>query len=289
MADKSKLCFVVGPVGSQGSDTRNHADLLLEFIIKPVLRDFPDYLVKRQDEDSKPGMIDSQIITALRDADLVIADLSHLNPNAFYEIGIRHMIAKPIIHMQLEEQRIPFDLSLYKTVPFSFVNPSAYSVAQAMLKAQISEATADGYTPDNPVTRALGQQHLKQTTSPDLKVISDTLQSLGSRLAMLEDGQGGNALAGIVKYSYTVRVQTDTTNGDQSGLIASHIVRLVPKAMITKGGENELLEVRFSSTPRRSLEILRAIELIPGVVDTSGLTVGTRIIGDRLGGILGVD
>jgi hypothetical protein len=40
MPDK-KFCFVVGPVGDDGSDTRNRADLLLEFIIKPVMEHFP--------------------------------------------------------------------------------------------------------------------------------------------------------------------------------------------------------------------------------------------------------
>jgi hypothetical protein len=112
--ETQKLCFVVGPIGETVSETRNHADLLLELIIKPAMAQFPEFHVKRQDEDSKPGMIDSQIIIALRDADLVIADLSHLNPNAFYEIGIRHMVAKPIIHMQLGSNEFPSTLASTK-------------------------------------------------------------------------------------------------------------------------------------------------------------------------------
>ena len=49
--------------------------------------------VKRADEDPRPGLIDAQMIKDLLVADLVIADLSGVNPNAFYEIGIRHMWA----------------------------------------------------------------------------------------------------------------------------------------------------------------------------------------------------
>jgi len=105
---------------------------LLEYIIKPVMSQFPEYVVRRQDKDSKPGMIDSQIIIALRDADLVIADLSFVNPNAFYEIGIGHMATEPIIHMQLESQRIPFDLSLYKNSPVLFFESRAHRYADAM-------------------------------------------------------------------------------------------------------------------------------------------------------------
>jgi hypothetical protein len=269
MAGKSKLCFVVGPIGAPGSDTRNHADLLLEFIIKPVLMDFPDYLVKRQDEDSKPGMIDSQVITALRDAELVIADLSHLNPNAFYEIGIRHMVAKPVIHMQLEDQRIPFDLSLYKTVPFSFSNPAAYRSAQDMLKAQISEAVANGYVPDNPVTRALGQQHLKQTASPELKVISDTLESLGSRIAMLEnDGVGIPPMHGSIAEHYlmSVRYEEGTSLG-QAARIETSIRKLLPMALITR---NRSVNKIFVGLRSRPTDIIKdQIRKFPRVVSVS--------------------
>jgi len=78
------------------------------------MADFPEFETIRADQISSPGMIDAQIIRHLIDADLVIADLSGLNPNAFYEIGIRHMVAKPIIHMQLDGEVIPFDVMLYR-------------------------------------------------------------------------------------------------------------------------------------------------------------------------------
>lgn len=54
------------------------------------------------------------------------------------------------------------------------------------MKAQVTQAIAEGHEPDNPVTRALGQQHLEQTASPELKVIADTLESLKGRIGMLE-------------------------------------------------------------------------------------------------------
>jgi hypothetical protein len=105
--EKEKLCFVVGPIGDPETVPRNHSDFVLEFIIKPVMAKVPGYVVKRADEFGRPGMIDSQVFTALRDAELVIADLSLANPNAFYEIGIRHMVGKPIVHMQLDTEEIP--------------------------------------------------------------------------------------------------------------------------------------------------------------------------------------
>jgi len=49
-------------------------------------------------------------LRAWLDADLVIADMSLLNANAFYEIGLRHMERKPIIHMFRSGEVIPFDV-----------------------------------------------------------------------------------------------------------------------------------------------------------------------------------
>ena len=102
-----KLCFVIGPIGDDGTETRIHADWLLEGIIEPVMTEFPDFVVKRADHDPRPGLIDAQIINDLLSAELVIADLSFSNPNAFYEIGIRHMAQKPIIHVQLSTEKPP--------------------------------------------------------------------------------------------------------------------------------------------------------------------------------------
>ena len=89
---KLKRCFVIGPIGDEGLEVRNKADWLLLEIIKPVLEaDTFGYVVKRSDEISEPGMITDQVISSVLDDDLVIADLTGHNPNAFYELAIRHM------------------------------------------------------------------------------------------------------------------------------------------------------------------------------------------------------
>jgi hypothetical protein len=40
---KSKLCFVIGPIGDENSDVRIHADWLLEQIVEPVMANFPEF------------------------------------------------------------------------------------------------------------------------------------------------------------------------------------------------------------------------------------------------------
>ena len=67
----------------------------------------------------------------------MIADLSFFNPNVYYEIGIRHMAQKPIIHMQLASENPPFDLSLYRSIKFSRTKYRDLAAAQEELKRTV--------------------------------------------------------------------------------------------------------------------------------------------------------
>jgi hypothetical protein len=187
---QQKICFVVGPLGDPDSDTRVHADWVLEEIIEPVLSKFSGFTVVRADQIAPPGMIDAQVIQHLLDSALVIADLSKENPNAFYEIGIRHMAQKPIIHMQLIEEKIPFDVSLYRTLKFSRTKPSDLRKAREELQRAVAAVLVDGYKVDNPVTRARGQIKLEEDATPQQKVLFDQLRAIQYRLDRIEAFDG---------------------------------------------------------------------------------------------------
>jgi len=67
------------------------------------------------------GSIDSIMYRWIYEADIVIADLSTLNPNVFYELGVRHA-QRPnttiIIAESVLMQKIPFDLSSFVIHPY---------------------------------------------------------------------------------------------------------------------------------------------------------------------------
>lgn len=90
-------------------------DIIYRDVIKPVFQDsFPEYEVLRADEITSSGLIDESMYALLIHADLVIADLTTMNENAIYELGVRHAV-KPfstIIMMQKSDKGyIPFDLN----------------------------------------------------------------------------------------------------------------------------------------------------------------------------------
>ena len=97
MADNPKRCFVISPIGATGSVERKHADMTLNAIIRPALSESGTTLnVKRGDESAEIGMITDHMIAEILESDLIVADLSFLNPNVFYELGIAHSEEKPV-------------------------------------------------------------------------------------------------------------------------------------------------------------------------------------------------
>jgi hypothetical protein len=181
-----KLCFVISPIGDVDSAARIHADWLLKGIVEPVTVEFSEFTVRRADQDPRPGLIDVQMIDHLLSAELVIADLSFLNPNVFYEIGIRHMAQKPIIHMQLATEKPPFDVSLYRAIKFSLVKPQDLSAACAELKVAVEAVLATGYQVENPVTNARGRIRLQEHATPEQLLLQEQIEAIQHRLVGLE-------------------------------------------------------------------------------------------------------
>lgn len=190
MAGKEELnneVFVVSAIGADDSPQRVHADWLLEGIVDPVFKEhFPGYKVLRADRIGTPGLIDAQIIGKLLTARLVIADLTFLNPNAFYEIGIRHVVQEPIVHVHRSDQTIPFDVSLFRSMPYSTDRPQSLIKAQQTLKEIVAEVFAEGYEVTNPVTQARGHIQFKDNASTADQVLAAQMTAISERLSSLE-------------------------------------------------------------------------------------------------------
>ncbi|MVM28908.1 DUF4071 domain-containing protein [Spirosoma sp. HMF4905] len=80
-------------------------------LIKPVVKK-KGLVCVRADEIRHSGSIEAQMYQELLTADLVIADLSTANPNAIYELGIRHAL-RPHTTIVISENKLtyPFDLN----------------------------------------------------------------------------------------------------------------------------------------------------------------------------------
>lgn len=114
-----KTCFVVCPIGDEGSDTRKRSDTLFKHIILPVCQAC-SFEPIRIDKENTNGSLTDEIASHISTDDLVIADITDSNPNAFYEIGYRAALKKPAIHLMSKDTTIPFDISSIRTFTYSF-------------------------------------------------------------------------------------------------------------------------------------------------------------------------
>jgi len=108
-----KLCFVIMGYGKKTDLALGKTydlDKTYKNIIKPaVIKAGFDCI--RADEIKESGIIDRSMYGLLMRAELVIADITTYNPNAIYELGIRHAV-RPYSTIVLKERNgdIPFDL-----------------------------------------------------------------------------------------------------------------------------------------------------------------------------------
>ncbi|MCV6590293.1 MAG: DUF4071 domain-containing protein [Marinobacterium sp.] len=113
MAKSKKICFVIMGFGKK-TDYSTGKTLDLDKTYKNIIHPCVESLgfrCVRADEIQDSGLIDKSMYALLMQADLVVADISTFNPNAIYELGIRHAV-KPFstIVIKEEEGKIPFDL-----------------------------------------------------------------------------------------------------------------------------------------------------------------------------------
>jgi ribosomal protein L7/L12 len=181
--DKMALCFVIGPIGKDGSPERKHSDLLLNAVIKQVLQKTEfDYIVKRADEDADPGMIGDRVISDIINAELVVADLTDLNPNAFYELGIRHSTEKPAIHVARAGTALPFDNVAHRTIFVDLTDWHSIEQARERLASSARTIRTPDYKVSNPITQANASFKMRQSEDPRDQVIAQ----IQERMAALE-------------------------------------------------------------------------------------------------------
>jgi hypothetical protein len=114
-AEKKGTCFVVMGFGKKTDfETGRTLDLdkTYKYIIKPAVTDAGMECV-RADEIPHSGVIDVPMYEKLLTADVVVADLSTSNKNAFYELGVRHALRPHTTIVICEDgaKSFPFDVN----------------------------------------------------------------------------------------------------------------------------------------------------------------------------------
>lgn len=89
-----------------------------ERVIVPTLSK-AGYEVSRADSNIAQQNILRDIVRGIANASVVVADLTTMNANVLYELGIAHALRRPTIMIVQQIRDLPFDLRSYRVVAYS--------------------------------------------------------------------------------------------------------------------------------------------------------------------------
>lgn len=109
MSNNKAIVFMVMPFSEDYLSLYNH--------LKEYFKD--NFLFTNAGDLDNQQNILQDIIEGIGNADVVIADLTNLNPNVFYELGLAHAMNKKVIIITQDINDLPFDLRSYRAVEYS--------------------------------------------------------------------------------------------------------------------------------------------------------------------------
>ena len=109
--DLNKKAFVLMPFDQEFKP-------IYDDLIKPALES-AGCEVERADSFMDQRNILRDVVKGISEANLVIADLTAVNPNVFYELGLCHGLRVPTVLITQSLEEVPFDLRSYRVITYS--------------------------------------------------------------------------------------------------------------------------------------------------------------------------
>ena len=117
MAENNKTCFIIMPISTPDPfldkyrDGAEHFKHVLKCLLVPSVEAAGFKAISPIAKGS--DLIQAEIIRNLEQSDLVLCDMSCLNPNVFFEFGIRTSLNKPVCVVKDElTKKVPFDTGI---------------------------------------------------------------------------------------------------------------------------------------------------------------------------------
>ena len=129
------------------SEIRRHIDGIIDQAIIPALQfKVKDIIVAHRKYEV--GSITNAIIKEIIEADLVIANLTKLNPNVMFELAIRYSFGKPVIVIAERNTKLPFDINSENTIFYVNDPTGAAELKDLIIKFESNiDYTKDEYGP----------------------------------------------------------------------------------------------------------------------------------------------
>lgn len=149
-------CFVIMPFGEKTSvegDRVNFDRIYDDFIVPTV--EAAGLTCERCDRIDEAGNIHRRMFQLIWSADVAVVDLSLLNPNVFYELGIRHALRRSLtVLVRRKGKGVPFNIAGLNVIEYDETNDRSLEAARRKIVNSI-RAGRDPGTVDNYVSEVL--------------------------------------------------------------------------------------------------------------------------------------
>jgi hypothetical protein len=124
---------------------------IYQAVIKPTFEEDLGWECWRVDERAGAGNVVRQIVEGIARATLVVADLTALQPEVLYELGVAHALGVPVLTLfQRGGDAMPFDLRSYRYIEYEDTAAGARALTRALTEA-VAALPEWGGQPSNPV------------------------------------------------------------------------------------------------------------------------------------------
>jgi hypothetical protein len=155
-SERKRRCFVVMPFGEKKDPDGNAIDFddIYRFFLKRTIEDLGIECI-RCDEIEEAGSIHEKMFEHIYQDEVVVVDVTTSNANVYYELGIRHALAKGVtVLIRRKGTVVPFNIQGLQVIEY---DPNRFaSIEQA--KGRIREIIRNGLTQrrnDSPVHSVL--------------------------------------------------------------------------------------------------------------------------------------
>lgn len=169
------ICFVIMPFG--GWFDSYYSDIYCPAILKSGLDP------RRADDLYRPSNIVQDIWDLTKKAKLLLADLTNKNANVFYELGLAHALAKPVIIITESIDDIPFDLRSLRIIEYDKNEPGWGITLQKKITNAIKETIA---SPHETIPTAFLETKRSEVTTPAITKQEKELLEVKQELELIK-------------------------------------------------------------------------------------------------------
>jgi O-acetyl-ADP-ribose deacetylase (regulator of RNase III) len=160
-----KKCFVIMPFGKKDvHDGKGNVidtvdfNLVYDELIKKAVKDI-GIECERCDEIPESGSIHKKMFKGIFEADVAVVDITSLNQNVFYELGVRHALHKyvTVVIQKKNDQPLPFNIRGLGITPYELSTEAQIEAARKSIQVLI-QSGLDSQNIDSIVHDALDDE-----------------------------------------------------------------------------------------------------------------------------------